>query len=360
MSSSSILHEDEVKRRRTRAVVPGEMKGKGSYYRKRKLEKIPAEMSDSEDERFPAEAEDKRKRSKKARRAKRRPHKGYYEMTDKERSRMEERERLRADKIRERMMAKGHMLAPYNTTQFILSDQEDDNVKKLELQLQDDNSLFKTGPQRVHHRRGRDSSFSLDSDEGYFYSSPEDEEEFMVKEFSKDYELGNADRMEKMEKEELIREYMGMEKKVDVLEKRLEDINNREIMKALTGEVDYEFHRGEVPMEPETAEKIKVFQKEISRLLQENAGLSNENSTLKRRLGRSRFQSYSSSSSSSDTSSSSDSSSQSSSSEDEESIQDLLEDLPEKTEDAKTEDTGYESTQSKEQTPEPEWSKEKS
>lgn len=354
--SSEILPENAEKRT---GVVPGEQKGKGLHYRKRKLEKIPAEMSDSEDER---EA-DKRKRSKKGRRAKRRPHKGYYEMTEKERTRMEERERLRTAKIRERMMAKGHMLAPYNSTEFILSDHEDDTVRRLEQQLQDESNLFAVGPQRTAppRRCGRDSSFSLDSDEGYFYSSPEDEEEFMVKEFSKDYELGAAARLDKMEKTELIREYLGMEKKVDGLEKRLEEINNRELMKALTGEVDYEFHRGEVPMEPETAEKIQVFQAEISRLLEENNALTAENAALKRRLGGRRFQSYSSSSSSSDSddSSSSDSSSQSSDSEDER-PEDLLEDRPEKTEDGKTEDTGYESTQSKEQTPEPDWSKEQS
>jgi len=345
---------------------------------------------------------------KKARRARRRPHKGYYEMTETERTRMEERERQRAAKVRERSIAKGHMLAPYNTTQFLISDhyEEDASVKRLEQQLLHTNSggdtngdLFKTSPTRLQlqqpsnmavRTRGRDSSFSLDSDEGYFYSSPEDEEEFISKEFSKDYERGNVDRLERMDKTDLINEYLGLEKKMEGLEKQLDDINTRETMKALTGEVDYEFHRGEVPMEPETADKIKVFQSEIKRLIWENKSLTMENAALKRRNKKSataaiRRTAYhqmasSSSSSSSDESSSSDddssnSSSDSSSDEDDDekkfeanSCKDqLIEDLPTlkvvkltEVNDAaasKTDDTGYESTQSKEQTPEPDWNK---
>jgi protein HEXIM1/2 len=337
------LESDEKKKTRVRQV---EKKGKG-IYRKRKLDKIPAEISDSEAEEDGAEARSL-KRRKKARRARRRPYKGYYEMTDKERSSMEDRERLRADKIRERMRAKGHMLAPYNTTQFILEDQEEDKMKEFEQQQQqlDTKDLFMNSPTRMNRPRTRDSSFSLDSDEGYFYSSPEDEGEFMSREFSKDYESVHLDRLERCDKVTLIHEYLGMEKKVDLLEKTLEEINTREEMKALTGEVDYEFHRGEIPMEPETALKIKIFQREITRLNKENTSLKKENSSIKRKL----FKPHPPPSSSSS----------SSQSEDEESVEDLLEDKPRtealKTEDVdgKTEDTGYESTQSKEQTPEPE------
>jgi len=328
-------------------------------YRKRKLPKKIAVVAsdDSEDDSSPA-VEDGLTKIKRARRARRRPHKGYYEMTDRERVRLEERERQRTDRIKERMRAKGHMMAPYNTTEFILEDTSDDAVvRRLDAALTDSTeNLFTESPTRM---RARDSSLSLDSDEGYFYSSPEDEEEFVSREFSKDYENGNVDRLSRMEKGSLIHEYLGMERKVERLEKRLEEINQREAMNALTGEVDYEFHRGEVPMEPETATKIKVFQAEINRLLRENKSLNFENSTLKRRL-----RNYSSSSSASSSSSSDSSSSSSSSSEDEQEIQQLLEDniqqLLEDKPGGRTEDTGYESTQSKENTPEPETTTEKS
>jgi len=308
-----------------------------------------------------------KRRRKRARRGQRRPHKGYYEMTDSERALMEERAKARADQIRARMLAKGHMLAPYNSTQFIISDREQDEVRRLDHALHDDQKkmadLFKTSPRRVSRQRN-DSSFSLDSDEGYFYSSPEDEQEFISKEFRKDYAKGNMDRLDKMDKMKLIQEYLSVEKKMELLEKRLEDINHQEAVKACNGEADYEFARGEVPMEPDMAEKIKVFQTEIARLIQDNAHLLRENSSLKRKLVRTRHHSDNSSASSSSSSSSSseDSSSQSEeeddSSTDEETVDELLEDMPPHKKGGegadKTDDTGYESTQSKEETPEPE------
>ncbi len=48
--------------------------------------------------------------------------------------------------------------------------------------------------------RARESSFSLDSDEDYYYSSPEDEEEFVNKEFIKDYNSVRTDRLVDMTK----------------------------------------------------------------------------------------------------------------------------------------------------------------
>ena len=48
--------------------------------------------------------------------------------------------------------------------------------------------------------RARESSFSLDSDEDYYYSSPEDEEEFVNKEFIKDYNMVRTDRLVDMSK----------------------------------------------------------------------------------------------------------------------------------------------------------------
>jgi protein HEXIM1/2 len=48
--------------------------------------------------------------------------------------------------------------------------------------------------------RARESSFSLDSDEDYYYSSPEDEEEFVNKEFIKDYNMVRTDRLVDMTK----------------------------------------------------------------------------------------------------------------------------------------------------------------
>ena len=192
---------------------------------------------------------------------------------------------------------------------------------------------------------------------------------FLSQQFRRDYDRLNADRLERLAKEAIIQEYLVLEKTVERLEGRLEAITAREEDKARRGEADYEFHRGEVPMEPDMAAKIRIFQAEIGRLGAENARLLAENGDLQsqlllRHLDDEDDDCSSSSSSSSSGSSSSTSSSSSSeveestaSSEDEEDdqrqfIAEFVEGLPKMEEGAKTDDTGYESTQSKEQTPE--------
>jgi len=133
-------------------------------------------------------------------------------------------------------------------------------------------------------QRARDSSFSLDTDEEFFYSSPSDEEDFVSKEFRRDYDNVNVDRLSALEKTDLIVEYMIMEKRVEELKKRLEEVRVREEAKARAGEADYEFFKGEVPMSPPTAQKIRVFQSEINKLNIENISLRKENSHLRTQL----------------------------------------------------------------------------
>lgn len=323
-----------------------------------------------------ANQQQQQKRRRRRRRQKRSgQHKGYYEMTEVERRKYEERTRNRLERTKEKMLAKGHMLAPYNSTQFLINDANDDTVRLLDEALHDNGGGASPGGASSscgeRNSRSRQSSFSVEDEEDYFYSSPDDEGEFLTKEFSKDYEQSSVDRLEGMPKDRLILEYLGMEKQVEALEKRLEEIQDREAVKALTGEVDYEFSRGEIPMEPETAQKIKVFQAEIRRLAKENKALHMENARLKRKQrsvrtsttaagGSGSFWTANGSTSSSD-------------SEDEQQLinggdtndqQDLFPAIKaavavgschskgRETDGGKTEDTGYESTQSKEQTPE--------
>jgi len=281
---------------------------------------------------------------KRRRRRQKRHVKGYYEMSETERNRFEERTKMKAQRMKDRMLAKGHMVAPYNSSEFLINDANDDTVRLLDAALNDGGDMSpamssggKTGG------RSRNSSFSMGSDEDYYYSSPDDEDEFLTKEFSKDYERSNVDRLENMKKDEIILEYLGREKQVEALEKRLEEIQDRETTKELTGEVDYEFSRGEVPMEPETAQKIKVFQAEIRRLMRENKNLHLENARLKRKY-RARV----------DVSTSSDEDEETATGDHQQDLLPMIQAAAAKcSEDCgRTEDTGYESTQSKEQTPE--------
>ena len=99
--------------------------------------------------------------------------------------------------------------APFNSTQFIMNDHVDEAVKHLNSTLNMKQKEVKNNAggdesesdidytmERPMRRitRARESSFSIDSDEDYYYSSPEDEEEFVNKEFIKDYDSVRNDR----------------------------------------------------------------------------------------------------------------------------------------------------------------------
>ena len=64
-----------------------------------------------------------------------------------------------------------------------------------------------------------------------------------------------------------------MDNEVKMLEMRLVIVQEDEDKKAREGQVEYDWRKGEVHMEPETAQKIRVFQNEIAKLDSENKGL---------------------------------------------------------------------------------------
>jgi len=300
------------------------------------------EESDSDEGLGETKAGKRQQRRMKARRARRKAYRPYYQLTEEQRRVREERERLRELKQRERMVAKGRITAPYNTTQFLMSDNKADNIL---LQLEE----------KLEARRVRHNSLSTEEVEE---AEKEEAAEFMSRQFKADYQLQHLDRLESMTKELLLHEYMLLERKNEALEEKLEFMRGQEEEKARRGLVDYNFEKGEYPMDPETAEKIKIFQLEIARLQGENERLHTENSTIKESLsGRLQDDHKSSSSDSSSSSSSSSSSDSSSSSEDEEESTHYPAhglDLPMKKSkgmQGRPEDTGYESTQSKEPTP---------
>lgn len=97
--------------------------------------------------------------------------------------------------------------APFNNNQFLME------IHKPE--PENNFNLFRTPSART-----RDSSFSVDSEENYFFSLPEDEEEYLTKEFSSVYEDAQCERLSNMSKNELIQEYLLLEAKYDNLIKR--------------------------------------------------------------------------------------------------------------------------------------------
>ncbi|CAH0690089.1 unnamed protein product [Spodoptera exigua] len=113
----------------------------------------------------------------------------------------------RNNRFRKIVMAKTH--APFNNNQFLME-------------------IHKPEPENSFHllrtpsARTRDSSFSVDSEDNYFFSLPEDEEEYLTKEFSSVYEDAQSERLSNMSKDDLVQEYLLLEAKYDNLVKRTE------------------------------------------------------------------------------------------------------------------------------------------
>lgn len=128
---------------------------------------------------------------------------------------------------------------------------------------------------------------------------------YAKREFSKEYEK-TAISKQKMPISKLIEEYFSYESEVKDLEKKYQEMTAQEQLKARLGAVDYEWEKGEIFMEPEVAEKIRIFQSEIARVREENRILEEEN--LRLRTENRDLDQNSSSSSSDDSSSDSDSS----------------------------------------------------
>ncbi|XP_013116302.1 MAP7 domain-containing protein 2 [Stomoxys calcitrans] len=96
---------------------------------------------------------------------------------------------------RREKLQRSRSLVPYNTNKFLMEEHLADVP----------NALF------TPSGRTRDSSFSMDSEDNYFFSLPEDEEEFLTKEFANVYEKARVERLENLSKQELIEECLQIE-----------------------------------------------------------------------------------------------------------------------------------------------------
>ncbi|XP_071451661.1 protein HEXIM1-like [Hetaerina americana] len=229
---------------------------------------------------------------KKRRQNKKRQYKPYSKMSWQERRELEDRETKRANRVREEMFAHGQPVAPYNTTQFLMEDHND---------LADlDSKLLMVG--RRGAGRARESSVSQDDSElgdEEFYSSPEDEEEFLTREFSTAYEDLHTERLSSMSKAELVAECRGLEARADRLEKRLLELSGsrgisdgeagrdsesdvQPVMKELSDENTQNADEEEV--DSGDSAKFRNLRMELARLTVKNERLRAENESL--RLGK--------------------------------------------------------------------------
>ena len=178
--------------------------------------------------------------------------KPYNKLTWEERKVADDREEKRACMKREERFASGQPMAPYNTTQFLMEQHESSGA-----------IIESHAPRHRSSRGDRDGSWSLDSGSDDCDSSVDDEETFMEREFTEAYESEHAERLQRMTKDELVREYLELEAKNEKLEKNLRSVND------LTVGANNNVAR------------VSLLEAEIVRLRQENGSLLAENNAQK-------------------------------------------------------------------------------
>lgn len=203
----------------------------------------------------------------------RRRWKPFEKMSWTERKELEDRQAKRAEEVREERFHKGQPMAPFNTTQFVMADHNEPEP--------DFNGILNHS--HPHHRN-REMSLSSQGDypdgEGDevggedFYSSPSDEEEFLEKDFSEEYEMVHAERLQNMSKDELVQDYLQMEEKLESLQRTAASTR-------MGGQNDITEQR---------LNEINSLRSEIRRLREDNERLMRENSVLQQTCNNSTIQ----------------------------------------------------------------------
>uniref|UniRef100_A0A2D4LS22 HEXIM P-TEFb complex subunit 1 n=1 Tax=Micrurus spixii TaxID=129469 RepID=A0A2D4LS22_9SAUR len=140
--------------------------------------------------------------------------KPYYKLSWEEKKKFDEKQSQRASRMRAEMFAKGQPVAPYNTTQFLMEDhdQEEPDLKT---------SLY---PKRSATKSDETSEEDfVEEEDGGSDGMGGDGTEFLQKDFSETYEKYHVESLQNMSKQELIKEYLELEKCLS----KMEDENNR-------------------------------------------------------------------------------------------------------------------------------------
>lgn len=191
--------------------------------------------------------------------------KPYYKLTWEEKRKFDEKQSLRASRIRAEMFAKGQPVAPYNTTQFLMDDHDQEEPD------------LKTGfyPKRAAAKSDTSDEEFLEEageEDGGSDGMGGDGSEFLQRDFSETYERFHAESLQNMSKQELIREYLELEKCLS----RMEDENNRLRLesKRLGGGDDARVRELELELERLRAENLQLLSENQLRRQQERAPLS--------------------------------------------------------------------------------------
>ncbi|XP_077169756.1 protein HEXIM1 [Paroedura picta] len=184
---------------------------------------------------------------------KKRHWKPYYKLSWEEKKKFDEKQSQRASRLRAEMFAKGQPVAPYNTTQFLMEDHDQEEPD------------LKTGlyPKRAATKSDDTSEEDfVEEEDGGSDGMGGDGSEFLQKDFSETYERYHVESLQNMSKQELIKEYLELEKCLS----RMEEENNRLRMetKKLGGDSTEDG-------------RVRQLQEELDRLRAENQKLLKEN-----------------------------------------------------------------------------------
>ncbi|TNM97007.1 protein HEXIM1 [Takifugu rubripes] len=163
---------------------------------------------------------------------KKRNWKPYFKLSWEERRALEEKETARASRLREQMFAKGLPVAPYNTTQFLMDehDREEPDLNTetgirrpcgIGVRIEDtvsEEDLFDPNPNEDED----DDDGSGGGSDGIGRPGNAGGE-FLQRDFSETYEMYHVESLQNMTKQELVQEYLELEKCMS----RLEEENNR-------------------------------------------------------------------------------------------------------------------------------------
>lgn len=210
----------------------------------------------------------------------------YSKLSWEEKKQRDERDTKRAFKLREQYInAKGRPTAPYNTTQFLMAEHdlaEPDLGSHVHMQSDGENEAqMRT---RVPSNSCDDSDFDDDYNE-----SPEDEiyeQQFFEKDFTEAYEQVHVENLHSMSKNELVREFMLLEERVENMEIKLKESEaigsvyariSSEERAMLNGDHTEDLHVSA----SKTREDILLL--ELNKLRKENERLLKENEDLQKR-----------------------------------------------------------------------------
>jgi len=188
--------------------------------------------SDAADKKMPAQDQTTGRRRRRCRRKRKagehhqqagrqRQYKPYSKMTWEEREKADERITIRANRSRERRFKSGLAMAPYNTTQFLMAQHEPAGSEQsatfpfLELDMP------QACPGRSSGSVTGESSVADVDDAGA-------EVMFMEKEFAEEYENFRAERLQTLTKDELVRDYIDLERKLEKMQQNSVDQSGRQ------------------------------------------------------------------------------------------------------------------------------------